>query len=45
VCREATRAHLLRVAAIMDPAQAERFIDLVLPKLSGQKHDESCELK
>jgi len=45
VCRDATRAHLLRVAAVMDSAQGERFIALVLPKLDGQKHDAPCELK
>jgi hypothetical protein len=45
VCREATRAHLLRVAAIMEPAQGKRFIALVLPKLGDQNRDASCELK
>ena len=45
VCREATRAHLLRVAAIMEPAQGERFIALVMPKLGDQHRDASCELK
>ena len=45
VCRDATRAHLLRVAAVMEAAQGERFIALVLPKLGDQKHDAPCELK
>ena len=45
VCRDATRAHLLRVAAVMEAAQGERFIGLVLPKLGDQKHDAPCELK
>ena len=45
VCQDATRAHLLRVAAVMEAAQGERFIGLVLPKLGEQKHDAPCELK
>ena len=45
VCREATRAHLLRVAAVMEPAQGERFIALVMPKLGNQTHDAPCGLK
>jgi hypothetical protein len=45
VCRDATRAHLLRVASVMETAQGERFIALVLPKLGDQNRDASCELK
>ena len=35
ICRTATRAHLQRVAAVMAPAEGERFLALVLPKISG----------
>jgi hypothetical protein len=45
ICRDATRAHLQRVAAVMDPAQATRFLNLVLPKLSSETHAAACELK
>ena len=45
VCRDATRGHLLRVAAVMEPSQGERFIALVLPKLGDQKHDAPCQLR
>jgi len=45
VCRDATRAHLMRVAAVMEPDQRERFISLVMPKLGEQKNAAPCELK
>jgi hypothetical protein len=45
VCREATQAHLQRVAAVMSPEQGARFLALVAPKVSGQKHDAPLGLK
>ncbi len=45
VCHDATLAHLRRVAAVMPPEQAERFLALVLPKVSGQTHDAPLGLK
>lgn len=45
VCREATLAHLQRVAAVMSPEQGERFLALVAPKVSGQSHDAPLGLK
>jgi hypothetical protein len=45
VCRDATRAHLERVAALMAPADGARFLDLMLPKLAGPSADASCDLK
>jgi hypothetical protein len=45
VCHDATQAHLRRVAAVMPPEQAERFLSLVLPKVSGQTHDAPLGLK
>jgi hypothetical protein len=38
VCHDATLAHLQRVAAVMPPAEAARFLALVTPKVSGQSH-------
>ena len=45
VCREATLAHLQRVATVMPPAEAARFLALVTPKVSGQIHDAPLGLK
>jgi hypothetical protein len=39
VCRDATREHLQKVAAVMGPEEGERFLALVLPKLSSHTHD------
>lgn len=45
VCHDATLAHLSRVAAVMPPDQAARFLALVVPKVSGQPHDAPLGLK
>lgn len=45
VCHDATLAHLRRVAAMMPPNQAGRFLSLVVPKVSGQPHDAPLGLK
>ncbi len=45
LCRDATLAHLQRVAAVMPPAEATRFLALVQPKVSGQSHDAPLGLK
>lgn len=45
VCRDATLAHLQRVAAVMPPAERTRFLALVGPKVSGQSHDAPLGLK
>lgn len=45
VCRDATLAHLQRVAAAMPPDQGPRFLSLVGPKVSGQNHHAPLGLK
>jgi hypothetical protein len=45
VCRDATLAHLQRVAAVMSPDEGARFLALVTPKVSGQSHDAPLGLK
>lgn len=45
VCRDATLAHLQRVAAVMSPGQGTRFLSLVGPKVSRQNHDAPLGLK
>ncbi len=45
ICRDATLAHLQRVAAVMPPDQGARFLALVGPKVSGQSHDAPLGLK
>lgn len=45
VCRDATLAHLQRVAAAMPPDEAARFLSLVRPKVSGQSHHAPLGLK
>lgn len=45
VCRDATLAHLQRVAAVMPPDEASRFLALVAPKVSGHSHDTPLGLK
>lgn len=45
VCRDATLAHLQRVAAVMPPEQGARFLALVGPKVSGQSHHAPLGLK
>jgi hypothetical protein len=45
VCQDATRAHLQRVAAVMPPDEGERFLALVLPKLTHLEHNAPLGLK
>lgn len=45
VCHDATLAHLQHVAAAMSPDEGARFLALVSPKVSGQKHDAPLGLK
>lgn len=45
VCETATREHLRRVAAAMPPAEGERFLALVLPKLTHLEHNAPLGLK
>ena len=45
VCRDATRAHLERVAALMAPADGARFLALMVPKLASPSAEASCDLK
>lgn len=45
VCRDATLAHLQRVAAVMPPDQGTRFLALVTPKVSGHSHSAPLGLK
>lgn len=45
ICRDATLAHLQRVAAAMPPVEGARFLALVQPKVSGQSHDAPLGLK
>jgi hypothetical protein len=39
ICNEATRAHLRRVAEVMPPGRAERFLRMIEPHLAQQPHD------
>ncbi|CAM3122874.1 hypothetical protein [Rariglobus hedericola] len=45
VCQQATQTHLQRVADVMSPADAARFLALVGPKLSNQNHSAPLGLK
>lgn len=45
VCSDATQAHLQRVAAIMPPAQAARFLALTTPKVAAQSHAAPLDLR
>jgi hypothetical protein len=45
VCQNATRAHLQRVAAVMPPGEGQRFLALVLPKLTHLEHTSPLGLK
>lgn len=38
VCADATRAHLVAVAAVMPPAQASRFLALMEPRVAHTAH-------
>lgn len=38
VCRVSVEAHVRQVAALMDPAQGERYLRLVLPRLAALDH-------
>ena len=44
-CRTATRAHLQRMAAVMAPAEGERFLALVLPKISSPHSEAPCGIR
>lgn len=44
-CHDSTRAHLQAVAAVMDPAQGRRYLDLISPRLSDHEHAEPFGLK
>lgn len=39
VCQDATRQHLHEVAAIMDPAQRQRYLELIGSRLSEHHHE------
>lgn len=45
VCQDATRAHLQRVADAMPPDEGQRFLALVLPKLTRLDHQAPLGLK
>lgn len=45
VCTESTRRHLEAVAALMDPAQGERYLQLVGAKLATHSHAEPLGLR
>ncbi|MFT3828898.1 MAG: hypothetical protein QM691_04240 [Opitutaceae bacterium] len=38
VCRASTEAHVRRVAAVMAPAQGQRYLAMVLPRLAALDH-------
>ena len=39
-CTDATLKHMQSIAAVMDPAEGRRYLDLVTPHLAGQNHQE-----
>ena len=45
VCRDATQAHLQRVAAVMAPAEGARFLALTTPKVATQSHAAPLDLR
>jgi hypothetical protein len=45
ICRDATQAHLQRVAAAMSAKEGARFLALVGPKVSSQTHAAPLGLK
>jgi len=45
VCHQATREHLQRVAALMPPTEAERYLELIQPRLSEHQHAEPFGLQ
>ena len=44
-CQESTRDHLAAVAAVMDSAQGQRYLDLIGPRLTDHEHAEPFGLK
>lgn len=45
ICQASTRTHLEAVAAVMDPAQGQRYLDLITPRLSAHQHAEPFGLQ
>lgn len=45
ICQNSTRTHLQAVAAVMDPAQGQRYLELISPRLSDHEHAEPFGLK
>lgn len=43
LCREAREAHARRVAALMPPDKAARYLEYVLPRLSKHAHTGACD--
>lgn len=44
-CHDSTRAHLQAVAKAMDPAQAQRYLAMIGPRLSAHQHAEPFGLR
>jgi predicted secreted protein len=44
-CVDAMKAHFRRVAALMPPAQGERYLALVLPRVEGHPHHGAPNLR
>lgn len=44
-CHDATQAHLEAVAAAMSPAQGERYLAMIRPRLSAHQHAEPFGLR
>ena len=44
-CVDAMKAHFRRVAALMPPAQGERYLALVLPRVDGHPHHGAPNLR
>ncbi len=45
VCVDAMTAHFQRVAAVMSPAQGERYLATVLPRIAGYEHHGAPNLR
>jgi hypothetical protein len=45
LCHTSTQAHLRQVAAAMSPEQAQRYLELIEPRLSSHQHDEPFGLR
>lgn len=45
VCERSMAEHFHRVAAVMDPAQGRRYLEIVLPRVAGYDHHGAPSLR